>query len=836
MPKIVTDITKQWEFAEYPVSARNMNDLESAKWHKTSVPTSIFLSLIEAGLIEQKDLLANPENYTWVSDKPWMFRKSFEVSQDILDRDRIDLVFDGLDTVATVWLNEKQIAKTNNMFMPFRFDVTKKLKPCQNTILIKFDPADQYAQKLHQRYSRSKDESVSSPHKVYIRKAQYQFGSDFSPPLPGCGIFRPVRIEAVTQARIEEVHVRTIDCNENYADIKVAVKIKSCKKNRYLCNLKISSEDQKNQHQIAFNKGDDFHSTIIRIDKPHLWWPAGYGPQNIYNLEIELLCEDEILDNLQKQIGLRLVKLNQSKEKYGHDFQLEINSQPIYVKGASWLPATMFPGSLAKCDYEKLLKMAAQANINMLRVCAEGIYESEEFYDLCDQLGIMVWQDFMFANALYPEDTWFVKEVSAEAKEILRRIRSHPCLVLFCGNSQIDWLNYMKKKDSKKKYQGKEIFHKILPEIVSEFDQDSVYIPTTPFTRGKNPNDCDSGTTHQWQFWQLNQPLHQFCKDEIPTFVAEFATQSLPCYSSLKSITQPEKIHIGSWDIEKHNYYFHGNSRIYRFVGDLFAAAPTLEDFIYLSQLSQARAAKTYVEYLRANSYKNKGILFSHFNECFPAISFSSIDFSAEPKSLYYYTKRFFNDVIIAAAADYENTRQNDYPQLNSLQYIVINDSPDPVTAFLNCTLMDLGGNKIDKVELPLSIGPFSGSRPIKIPKAMMSPQYPQNEFLYLSLQNEDTQIAQNIFFYLPDKYIQWQKPKIEKNLSKLDHCRYQISLSSDTMVRDLQISADQRIEYEDNYIDLIPGKERKIIMKADKETLKEPDITLRSFRHTEKC
>jgi beta-mannosidase len=609
MPKTSLDLTGQWEFKEYPLSARRMRDLDAGDWLKTAVPCSIFTSLIAADKIKQSDIDANPEDFSWVSEKPWIYRKTFDAPAELLDCDRIDLVFDGLDTIASLWLNDKLLGRTNNMFIPFRFDVTEVLKPKDNSLLVKFEPAVQYAKKLMARYTSFSESDFANPWRVYVRKAQYQFGWDWCPSLPGCGIWQPVRLEGTKKARLADLHIRTIDCNQRYADIRVAIKLQAVVKEKFLCRLILSDHTETIRHELTFEAGEGIQSTVIRIEKPSLWWPAGYGEQNLYTIDAQLLSGDEIIDQTKKLFGIRVVKLNRSPDKYGQKFRFEVNGQPVFAKGANWIPASIFAGSVTGGDYEKLLNAAARSNINMLRVWGGGYYETDRFYELCDRLGIMLWQDFMFACAYYPDRQWFLDEVKTEAAKIIRRLRNHCCLVLWCGNNEIDWMHKNNWLGKSKKLYGKAIYHKLLPQLVAELDPDRDYIPTTPFATAdnKNPNDPHSGTIHQWDVWSFNAPVCEYiCPvEKIPRFVTEFGFQSLPDTQAIEELCPPQQLRIGSFGIEKHNYQGDGNSRIYRYMGDLFGAAENLEQFVYLSQVTQARAVKAYVEHLRAHNYSS---------------------------------------------------------------------------------------------------------------------------------------------------------------------------------------------------------------------------------------
>jgi len=833
MPKTSLELTDKWQFKAYPLKARRMRDLDEGNWLPTKVPSSIFVSLIEAGQIDKNDIDANPEDYSWVSERPWVFRNTFDVPAELHNCDQINLLFEGLDTIANIWLNGKLIGKTNNMFIGHRFDVTELLKPGNNSLLVKFESPTQYAKRLMQRNTSFSESDFAHPYRVYIRKAQYQFGWDFCPALPGCGIWRPVRLQGIRKAQIADVQIRTIQCGQQSADVKIAVKLNSLVSEDFLCRLMLSHNKQTIEHTLTFEQHQNLQSTVIHIENPSLWWPAGYGEHNLHKLEIQLLSGNEIIDQMQKSFGIRTARLYSSAEETGERFQFHINGQPVFVKGANWVPASIFAGSVTENDYKQLLTAAAEANVNMLRLWGGGYYETEQFYELCDRLGIMLWQDFMFACAYYPDRKWFTEQVKTEAAIIIKRLRNHPSLVLWCGNNEIDWMHAAGKLGKGKKFYGKAIYHKLLAKLTGELDGDTAYIPTTPVSTHGDPNRPHSGTVHQWDVWSGHQPVRQYqCAPEnVPTFVTEFGLQSLPDIETVKDFCRPNKLYIGSYPVEKHNYQPDGNSRLYRYAADLFAAAEDLEQLIYLSQVAQARAIKTYVEHLRAHNQRNHGLLFWQFNDCCPATSFSAIDCRKRPKALYYYAKRFFANLLITAVGQAKNAKADSSAQRQPAAVVAINDTPEVITATIYCRLIDLFGSVYDRLTSPVAIGPLSTSAAVKLPKAISLPAHPEKSALHLVMERNGRKIAENLLFYLPDKYIDWPEPKITTSLRQTTTGQYKLVLSSNAIVKDIQLAWTD-VSFSDNFLDLLARDEFEIKIRPQRpKALLESGLRLRSFK-----
>jgi len=814
MAKQILDLTGQWQFREYPTTARRMRDLDDSNWLNCTIPNSIFINLIEAGKIDRCDIDANPENYTWVSDKPWVFRKTFDAPQELLEADKIELACDGLDTVASVWLNEKLLGRTDNMFIPHRFDVTRCIRPAANRLLIKFDPAVPHAKNLMERYTPFSEKLFSNPYRAYIRKAQYQFGWDFCPPLPGCGIWRPLRIEAATKARFANVQIRTINCDEKTADIRVAVTFERISRQKFHCELDVYDPGGTIARHLNFDPHGNSGSAVVHIDNPQLWSPAGYGRPDLYQARVNLFADDQIVDTIQCAFGIRTVNLNQTSDKTGRRFEFEINGRPVYVKGADWIPASLFAGSVTNDHYDRLVHAAAEANINMLRVWGGGYYEHDYFYELCDSLGIMVWQDFMFACCYYPDRRWFLDKIDVEARCVIERLYNHPCLVLFCGNNEIDWLHYRAAGGSGKRMHGKTIWHKLLPKIVNDLDTLRPYIPTTPFSITADPNDPNSGATHNWRVWSGHQPINAYLDqpENVPRFVTEFGFQSLPCLETVSKFCDSAHLRLATAAVEKHDYQAQGCSRLYRYVGDIFGRICNLEQFIYLSQLTQARAVKTYVEFLRANNRRNAGALFWQLNDCCPAISWSALDYTAKPKALYYYARRFFSPVLLAVV----HTGTDLSSKQASLSVVTVNDTDKPVTGKLLAELIDLHGSVIDKIDLPLAVGPFSTSPPLHLPKALTNPDNPEKTVLHLTLQTHDTTLAENLYFYLPDKYIDWPKPLITHEMTPISQNKTLLTLCSNVLVKDLRIDVPGDVTLKDNFLDLLPQTQVQIEMQVE--------------------
>jgi beta-mannosidase len=810
--KTVMPLDGEWEFREFPESSRRMRDLDTGGWKKAHVPSSIFGCLIEAGVIDAFMLRANPEDFDWVSEKSWIFRKTVELSPELTSKDRVHLVFDGLDTVGQVWCNEKLVGKTDNMFIAHTFDITDHVHAGRNVLMVKFSPAREEAARRMLRYGKLSEHHFGDPCRTYLRKAQFQFGSVLGPSLPGCGIFRSVRLEAVRTAEIEAVYVRTIDCSEHSADIRVAIDCKRFSTDApLLCRLDISGGGLNVHHELPLAADETQATAILRIDRPILWWPAGYGVPHLYHLSVRLLtAAGECLDVSARDFGIRMLRVNRSADQHGHAFGFEINGQPVAVRGANWVPPSVGCAGDVQ-DGGSLLLKCADSHINMLRVWGGGCYEEDRFYAECDRLGILVWQDFMFASAYYPDRQWFREAVEQEARAVIRRLRSYACLALWCGNSRIDQLHDEGKLGSGRKFYGKGLYHDLLPGLLSELDPDHDYIPTTPFAEAgsRDHNDPNSGTTHNWQLWNhYATAAEQVQQRPVPRFVAEFGVQSLPAAETLRTFIRPRDLNLGAISLEKHAYQPGSVSRLAGYAAELFAPPRDLEEQVWQSQVVQARLLKTYIEHLRAMRPQNAGVLFWTVNDSGPAIGFSMIDYLQRPKAAAFYARRFYAPVLVTLTEPAPGS---------PFKAVVVNDSRHRITATLCCRLLDFGGHCLDEIRIPVTASPFSVSTPGSLPRSFRYPPAWRQSFLHLSLDDEQRTLAENTFFFCPDKHAVWPAAEIDLTITATGPVTWKVALESNTVVRDLLIVPPAPADCSDNFLTLLPGETRTVFIEYKK-------------------
>ncbi|HBG27013.1 MAG: hypothetical protein A2Y10_20140 [Planctomycetes bacterium GWF2_41_51] len=803
----------QWQFKKYPVTARRMRDLDEGDWLNCTVPSSIFSCLIDAGVIDRKSFDNNPEEHLQISLDPWIFRKTFDLPENFLT-DKVELIFDGLDTYSSIWLNGKLLAKTDNMFCQWRFDAVE-LKPKSNELLIKFDSAVEEGQRLFNRFGNLGDNVMSScsiKTRPYVRKAQCQFGWDWAPAMPGCGIWQSVRLEAFDKGCIRDVQIATIDCDKSNADIKISVQADKFTQKSYSVKINIFDPSGIIAAQTSLELTGNQNSTVITIKDPQLWMPRGYGSQPLYKVQTQLICDNESVDSVTKTLGIRTAKVNQTPDEFGTSFQFEINHQSVYAKGIDWIPITLLIGSAKKEDYEKLISLAVDANVNFIRVWGGGYFETDTFYEICDRLGILVWQDFMFACSYYPDRQWFMDMIKKEAAQNIIRLRNHPSLVIWSGNNEIDWLHTMFTSKGKRFY-GRNIYHSLLPEIVRELDPNRDYIYSTPFGPTNDPNTPNCGTVHQWNIWAGMRPTDDYLK-VIPRFVSEFGFQALPCRKTLEELFDIKDIHSASVSLEKHDYQPHGTNRILFYINELFPAPANTDELIYLSQVTQARAIRKNVEHLRSNSHINSGVIYWQLNDCCPSISWSALDYKNRKKALYYYTKKCYAPFIVSASAQVTHHRPQ-YSTIDAITVSAVNHTLSQQTAMLVCRLTDADLNIMDEFSRPLSISPGTVEK-VLLPKSFTAEKNRNNAFIHIQIRGDKEVLAENAFFFVPDKYFNFAPANIVTKAEKIDELNWNLTVSSNKLTKDVCLDCDFDAELSDNFFDILTAEPVNIKIKTD--------------------
>jgi beta-mannosidase len=550
-------------------------------------------------------------------------------------------------------------------------------------------------------------------------------------------------------------------------------------------------------------KGD--HCEVdLEIPDPSLWWPNGYGSQPIYTADIELLEGTRVIDSISIEFAIRTVRLAQERDRQGRSFTLEINGIPIYCKGVDWIPCDTFIPRIPDSKYEKLLMMARDAHMNMIRVWGGGFYEQEIFYRLCDRLGLMIWQDFMYACGEYPEQPWFLQQAQQEAEHVVRRLRNHPSIVLWCGNNECEWLyctsNPEKSPDDMK---GAEIFRSILPAVCRRLDGTRPYWRSSPFGSGF-PNDESNGNHHQWMVWSFWKDYREY-EGNMARFVSEFGFQAPANRKTLEDVTLPGDRHPQSRIMEHHNKQTDGQERLFRFQAAHYRVCVEFDDFIYRGQLVQAEALKTGIEHWRRRKFSTAGSLFWQLNDCWPVSSWAVVDSALRPKAAYYYSRRFFSPILVS----FKRTKRG-------VELWGSNDTLERVGASLKVTLFSFKGKVHWKSIRQITIPRNASKRLLFLPATKFGQFDPSAAYLHACLIGKGSSLSENRFFFLEPKHLQFPQARITLRIENRKDIVSILSLRSPVFVKNLRLEVDgEDALFDDNYIDLDPGRQKQITVKS---------------------
>ena len=640
------DLSTGWQFRA----------VDSEDWLAATVPGVVHTDLLSHGLIPDPFVGTNEDGVQWVEDKQWAYKTTFNLTEAELAFGKVDLVFAGLDTYADVTLNGESILEANNMFREWRVAVKEKLLPGDNELQILFTPPiEKNRYKLEQLGYTLPAGSETGKWRVspFTRKAGYQFGWDFAPRLVTMGIWQPVNLDFWDEARVENVRFEQGNISPAAANYTVHMAIYGAADN-ISCRLQVLDSEQ----DISLNSGYNNVAIDITIANPQLWWPNGLGEAHLYDIPIKLISGGEVIDSLNKRLGIRTIELVQDFDPpVGRAFYFKVNNEKVFAKGANWSPLSSFPSAIHDSTYINRLKAVKGAHMNMLRVWGGGIYERDLFYDLCDEYGILVWQDFMFANSMYPGDEDFVNNVEEEVSQQITRLQTHPSLAIWNGNNEIEvaWKNWGWQKqfdysaeDSAKIWLDYEhLFRQKIPELVSIYDGQHGYTPTSPLSNWGRPENFNTSSMHYWGVWHGDATFVDY-KTHVGRFMAEYGFQSYPEKATIDFFTGGNDLDLSD-NKSAHQKSYIGNGLIIKEIKGNLGNDLSFDSFPQQSQEVQALAYKIAIEAHRVNKATCGGTLFWQLNDCWPGPSWSVIDYFGRKKIAYQVVQDRYKPVILVA-------------------------------------------------------------------------------------------------------------------------------------------------------------------------------------------
>ncbi len=790
----------------------------SSKWHAADVPGCVHTDLQRNGLIADPFYGRNERDLLWVERTDWEYRLDFEVSESLFDFDHVELVADGLDTVATVKLNGREVAHTESMFVGWRFPVRALLKVGTNRLEILFhNPSDAIDKRQSERTPVNSDWIGG---RTQLRKEQCSSGWDWGPRLTTSGIWRPIRLEAWSVNRIADFHI-TQDHSGNSCTVGVAVE--AARKGREFRVRAVLRFDGK---AVVESEGALSETLELGIKNPALWWPNGHGDQPLYEVAVELLDGEAVLDGRSQRIALCDIQLDQHSDSWGTSFQFLVNGRPIFAKGANWIPAHSFVNA-GEALIPDLLDSAVDAHMNMIRIWGGGIYEMESFYEGCLERGLLVWQDFMFACELYPADRDFVSLVRAEADYQIRRLRNYSHIALWCGNNENEQIfKGILRDNAKLRRDYEKLFLSVIPRALEKLLPGARYISSSehnPDDRYGDTRNPESGDAHYWGVWHSRAPISDYEK-QFHRFFSEFGMQAYPHVETARTFTKSTNL-FGP-EMDNHQKNGGGNQIIFHYISELFRFPRDYRATVYLSQIMQAFCLRFGIEHMRRNMPRTMGALYWQLNDCWPVASWSSIDFGGRWKALHYAARRFFAPALVSVKWIGEETNHRStntvLSTVDGLEIHTVFDGPTSTDGFLAWELWSVGGNRIvEQGHLRLKLAP--GSAAIRKVLELSKPitRYGRSDLvLRTRLEAEGCEPSVNTTFLTTPRSVEFRKAKIRAKVSAGPETGTAcLELGSDMIAYQAYLNLAGSIPHRlsDNFVDLFPGETRRVTLRPSK-------------------
>jgi beta-mannosidase len=746
-----------------PVAGPGLDALDELDAVPATVPGCVHTDLLAAGLIEDPYLDDNEDRLRWIGRTDWAYRTTFDWADEGFDR--VELLCAGLDTVATLTLNGIEIAQTRNMHRSYRIDVTGQLHAGANELMIRFHSAYDHAVAEQHRIGDRPNAYADAPFN-FIRKMAANFGWDWGPALVTCGIWKPIGIHSWNMARFDGVRPRvTVDGTQG--DVEVEVDLVSVGDGAVVVSASIGGS-------TASVVTDSTRARVrLSVDDVRRWHPRGLGEQALYDLEVSLTDPDGAeLDSWRRRVGFRAVTLNTADDATGSAYTLSVNDRPTWIRGVNWIPDDCFPTRITRARLAERFAQCIDANVNYLRVWGGGLYESEDFYELADELGLLVGQDFLFACAAYPEEQPHRSEVLAEAEENVTRLSSHPSLVTWTGNNENIWghEDWGWKQALAGRTWGAGYYFDLLPDVLARLDPTRPYWPGSPYSgnRDRHPNDPAYGTMHIWDVWNTLDYSHY--RDYVPRMAAEFGYQAPPTYATIAASIADAPLAHDSPGMTLHQKAEDGDAKLRR---GLLAHLPTpytFDDWHFFTQLNQARAVATGVEHFRSHRPTCMGAIVWQFNDCWPVTSWAAVDGYGRRKPMWFALRQAFADQLLTIQ-----------PRGTELAVVLVNDLDEPWSAQVSVARHDLDGSVLAEAVLRMQVPPRSAVS-TTMPASVSVAGNPRRELLRATA--GDT-VAH--WFFAEDKDIDYPKAQWSSAVAG-----NRLTVTAHTVLRDLTLFPDR--------------------------------------------
>ncbi|MGA8451330.1 MAG: glycoside hydrolase family 2 protein, partial [Candidatus Acidiferrales bacterium] len=808
----------KWEF--HAVS--NTDNAQLKEWHPAEVPGVVQTDLLHDGLIPDPFYQDNDTRLQWIGLTDWEYRTTFDADAATLAHDHVDLVFEGLDTYADVYVNEQLVLHSDNMFRHWRVPAKTLLKAGPNTLRIVFhSPIESMIPKVKalpyilpsvtSHMTGNEEDIATAP---YTRKAPYQYGWDWGPRYVTEGIWKPIHLETWDALRIENFHIQQQSVTRDFAALDAELEIEAS--HSAAASVEIDYAELSGapsapiRQSVQLESGINRIGVAVHIANPKLWYPLGVGAQDRYRFSATVRMGRSVVADASLKTGLRSIELRREVTGADTSFAFVVNGIPIFAKGADVIPFDSFPNRVTPEIHRKILESARDAHMNMVREWGGGYYESDDFYDICDELGIMVWQEFIFGGDMVPGGRDFQDNVKQEAIEQVERLRDHPSIVLWCGNNEIEtgWVHWDDRKlfkesvspaDREKVWQDYVVlFHGILAGVVARYANPVPYWASSPSANFEAPPDSqNNGDMHYWQVWHQLAPIEMYTQ-QFPRFMSEYGFQSFPEMRTIRTFAQPGDMDIHSVTMQDHQKNHGGNERILSYMLRWYPEPKDFPSFVYLSQVLQAEAIKVGAEHLRRQRPNTMGSLYWQLNDCWPVASWASIDYFGRWKALQYYARRFYDDVIVSLFA-----------HDGKVDVYVVSDKLQPLTGQVHTRLLDFSGKVLSDKTQDVQVPAQSSAVYFTLDdKDLLANADPKKCFLVFDLAVGGAEVSRNLIFF--DTMHNLDLPTSVHIDTSLDNANgaYAVTLRSPVLARSVYISfGDLDVQTSDNYFDLLPGE-----------------------------
>jgi beta-mannosidase len=811
----VEELKAAWQFRQF---GKN-------EWMKAQVPGTVHTDLMANGKIEDPFYRDNEAKVMWVEGEDWEYQTTFDIDKESFEYQNIDLIFNGLDTYADVYINDKLLKSSDNMFVGYTIPAKQFLVKGRNIMRVLFHSATNVGlKKLNESPYLVPAVNEYAPFEkrtsVFTRKAPFHYGWDWGPRLVTCGIWRPIQIKYWNEVKINSTYHELKKLYSHEADYESEVELESNDKGNITFVVEIDGKEA-SRETLKYKKGLNVFKLKFKIPSPKLWWPLGSGAQNLYEINVKALDGDELLDSRKSTIGVRTIQVVQEPDSLGTSFKFRVNGVDIFMKGSNYIPGDNFIPRVTTEKYEKVIKAATDANMNMIRVWGGAIYENDEFYDLCDKNGILVWQDFMFACSMSPGDDAHLKNLQSEFDYNVKRLRQHPSMGMWCGNNEnmVAWFGWDLQKKFKLTSSDStdimmtymKIFYEMIPNAIKKYDSTRYYWPSSPngSYEYKNTQGPKSGDVHDWWIW-FGKATAKDLISRKQRFISEYGLQSFPEMKTIKSIAIQEDLAYDSklFDTKQRSEMpwigkdskgntFNGNDMIAWYVENSYKKPSNFEHFVYLSQLVHAEELKGTIEGHRSHKPYCWGSMYWQINDCWPTVSWSSMDYYFRWKAAHYFVKKAYAEMVV-------------YPVLKdgNVYVKVLSDRLTTANTKINFIAMDFSGKILAQGEEAFEIKPnLSKTYLIKTVSELFGKTNLKQALLLVSLKENDKIIAENTLYFDAVKNLELSKPNINTKISTIEN-GLQIELTSDVLAKNVYLKNDE-IEgfFSDNFVDVFPGK-----------------------------